>query len=479
MRSSDTFMREQAEAFVPPAPEGYSGRIAKTVAGLKARGDARLGSPRGLWRPLAAAAAAAALLLVSSAAVFGAKPALAAELPGVNGLVYSASPSRAANEADKERAEALLSEAFRALAFRDHGAAARCFREGALQSRENYLAAAYADHLLSMADSFPGSTETGAFETTVLNADQKAFRYTVHAALELVLRDGGSADAEGFTAVIWENGEGMHIESIKMQSEGFREYAAGYEAAFGAVPDCGGSFDFIPTANACLSCGRICAAMEGAGSRADYLTRLLAELNESSASPGEKAAGSRMVNAELERVSADITPAVISAEETAAMLMYRYWLGGKTGEAADFSDILERNEQTDLFCWDALLEAETVSLGVLRPLTTVEAGSAEVLEVLEDEDGLFKARFYVQTHISDGVSQGVGEEVLLTLRRCSAGYEVIGFDREVGDGRYIYDLKPLARAYKAAGCSWQEAGRKAYEEQHARLVREAGAEADP
>lgn len=473
MNTLDKRISDSVEAFIPKEPEGYTEMIDGTLAQLKAVETERPKHLPRAWKPIAAAAAVIAAMIISSAAVFTARPALAAEVPGVSRIVYAASGQKKANAADTERIEALLTEAFGSLAFCDYEAAARCFREDEVSDRGNYLSAAYVEHLVAFGDYFPDGANAVKLEIADLQAEQKAFRYTAYAALDLVSRDGARKSREDCTVRLWENPKGLYIESIEFGSAGFKAYASEYENVFGAVPSHGAKLDLIPLDTAFLSYTRVIAGREGARQRADRLEHMLKALYSVNASGHEKAVRESLITAELEKAETDITPEAISAEQLASELMYRYWLGAQTGEARDFSDIMERNEQTDLFYLDALLKAEQIRLGLLKPLISVEAGSAEITGLLEEtEDGL-KARFRVQTAITDGVSQGVGEEIVLTLRREGAGYKAIGFDRGMEDGIYNYELKPLAERYKAEGRSWQEAGQMAYDEIHARLEREA------
>ena len=92
----------------------------------------------------------------------------------------------------------------------------------------------------------------------------------------------------------------------------------------------------------------------------------------------------------------------------------------------------------------------------------------------ENDDGSVTARLFVQTDITRDIMSGVGEEIVLTLCRGEDGLIIVGFDREVGDGLYVYTLKPRAEKLIAAGRPWQEAGRIAYEEARAELEALAG-----
>jgi len=474
MKSLDTAIERSVDAFVPPMSESYTKMIDDTVSQLrKTSGQGSL-PVRRAWKPLAAAAAVIAAVIIFSTTVFGMRPALAAEVPFVSGIVYAAAPQRAASDATRDGIEALLSNAMHSLAICDYDAASACFREGAMLARDNYLAAAYLNRLLTFGDYFPEDADAAELELSDLQAEQKAFRYTAHLTLSLVSRDGKRTDSEVCTARIWENTEGLHIERIEFESPRYEAYVSAYEAAFGAVPAGGSSFGLIPIDNLCLGAAHADDASTVSPRReAARINHLLSELDYVPASQDEKALRANMLLSELEKTNALITPAMVSAEEAASELMYRYWLGAKTGDVCDFDDIIERNADTDLFLWDALLKADHVRLGVLRPLTIVEPDNAEIQEIIEDADGLLKARFYVHTEISDGIMQGVGEEIVLTLRRGANGFTIVGFDRETGDGLYIYSLKPLASKYKAKGYSWQEAGRMAYDELYAEAERNA------
>ena len=473
MRTDNTNIKKCAEDFVPEAPESYERMITDTVSALKAKDRAEPKRVRRVWKPLAAAAAVLAALVIAAGAVFGSRPALAADIPGLSGLVYAASPKRTANAADRERIGSLVGEGFRALAAGDQDAASRCFSENALTRRGSFLAAAYLNYRAAILEARPADANALGLEIAEISAEQKAFRYTARVAFDFVSKDGSKTNAEECTVRIWENTEGMHIESVDIESKEHYAYVSRYEAVFGAVPESGVCSGFIPTDNGYLAYAEHFIENEAPHQRIDRLDRLLEALEAVPASRDDKAVRLNLIQTALENARGEITPEVLSAEETAAELMYRYWLGRKTGEAGELADIMERNEDTDLFFIDALLNAEQVSLGVLKPLVSVEKDSAHILEVLDETDDILKARFYVYTAVTDGISEGVGEEIVLSLRKDAAGFTVIGFDRETGDGLYTGSLKPLAARYKAEGRSWQEAGEMAYNEVHAQLLRDA------
>ena len=473
MNTIDSEIKKQVDAFIPPVPESYNRMIDGTISELRARAPRHHSSGRNRFIPFTVIASVIAALFIVTSVIFVARPALAAEVPGICRVVYAVSPKRTVNDSDRERIEALLNDAFRSLSSCDYEAASRCFRGDSLSDRGNYLSAAYVDHLLAFGDYFPDGANAAELEISDLQAEQKAFRYTAHVTLDLISRDGTRFSTEDCTVQLWENTKGLYIESIEFDSAGFGSFAAMYEGVFGTVPSHGAGLDLIPIDRAFLAYTRVLAEQEGARQRADRLDRMLSELDAVNASDEEKAIRESLITEELKNTEAEITPEVITIEQLATELMYRYWLGRKTGEACDFSDIMERNEQTDLFYWDAVLQAERVSLGTLKPLVSVEPGTAEILEKIDDTNELIKARLYVYTEITDGISEGVGEEIILTIRKDDTGFTVIGFDRDVGDGLYTYSLKPLAAGYIESGCSWQEAGQMAYEVLHEQIIRDA------
>ena len=137
MRTDNTNIKKCAEDFVPEAPESYERMITDTVSALKAKDRAEPKRVRRVWKPLAAAAAVLAALVIAAGAVFGSRPALAADIPGLSGLVYAASPKRTANAADRERIGSLVGEGFRALAAGEYTVYEAGYEGPVLHSGEN------------------------------------------------------------------------------------------------------------------------------------------------------------------------------------------------------------------------------------------------------------------------------------------------------------------------------------------------------
>lgn len=483
MEHIEKLIKEQADAFVPPAPESYNKMVSETLKELRAGAvrraaddekTKRTGRSRSLWKPFAAAAAAVLALFVAAGALFYARPALAAELPGISDMVYAAAPTKNASKADEDRINALLEKVFCGMGmiyFEDDGADARnCFQGESLKNRENYLALAYIEYVKAFGDWLTENANADPLDITELRAERRAFRFKVNATLELKSRDGKRNVAEECTLHLWENTSGLYIERIEMLSDGYRAFVKTYEKEFAAVPENSASISIIPLDIYIMSYTRSISKTAGLRDKQAHLARMMSELEGLNASEREKAVRRELIKAEIEKTESEITPVMVTAEETAAELMYRYWLCQKNIDEGDFSDIMERNEQTDLFFIDVLVTKEAIEFGLIHPTMRVEKGSAYISEVIEENDETIKARFYVHTPISrmEDAEEfgGVGEDVVLTLKKTEEGYIVIGYDRDRDYCRHKNVLKPFADNYKKQGYSWQEAGQMLLEKAH-------------
>lgn len=94
MKLDDKEIKKAVDAFVPPMTESYTKMISDTVLELKARNTSCSRQKRRLWKPVSAAAAVIAVLLIAASVVFAARPALAAEVPGIGSIVYAVSPKK-------------------------------------------------------------------------------------------------------------------------------------------------------------------------------------------------------------------------------------------------------------------------------------------------------------------------------------------------------------------------------------------------
>lgn len=462
-----------------PAPaHGYYKRIDDTIALLQSRDEALTCVKSKHTAPfikivrIAAAACAAAVLL--SACTFAVKPALAAELPLIGDAVYALSPMVSANEEKLNKVADMVKSAAANLAAGEYSAAESLFYQGDkwTEDSDTYLSAKYLHYVLHSAETFAGdgAAETVSFIVTDANAQRKAFRYEALIALELNGK-GEVAQNELIRAELIETVHGLFITSLRAESDGYAEYAAmcnsyGLDGLQYENQVAGIAFETEYLSYMTVHKN----AAIGTKEKALLLDKLRARLAE--AKPSGRALQGIMLSLDAESAALEEqrAPAAMSAEELAAEVMYRYYMGQKLKEVQDFSDIMERNEATDLFFYDARLAVDKILNGVLSALDTVEKGTADLLETIQSGDGRMTARFNVNTKITSGPMRGVGEEIILTLEKRGAGWIVTGYDRVNGDGVYVNSLKPLAEHYKETGLSWQNANEKAYLD----LLAEAG-----
>lgn len=456
-----------------PAPsQGYYKRIDETIALLQSQDEALTCAKSKHTAPfikiarIAAAACAAAVLL--SACTFAVKPALAAELPLIGDAVYALSPMVSANEEKLNKVADMVKSAAANLAAGEYSAAESLFYQGDkwTEDSDTYLSAKYLHYVLHSAETFAGNgaAETAAFIVTDASVQQKAFRYEAVIALELKEKDE-SAHSEQIRAELIETVHGLYITSLRTESDGYAEYAAmcnshGLDGLQYENPAAGIAFE-----TEYLS---YMTVHKNAAIGTDEKARLLGIVREKLEKAGLNGQARQSIAQALDAEGAALeeqrTPAAMSAEELAAEVMYRYYMGQKLKEVQDFSDIMERNEATDLFFYDARLAVDKILNGALSALDTVEKGTADLLEIIQSGDERMTARFHVNTEITFGPMRGVGEEIILTLEKRGAGWIVTGYDRVNGDGVYVNQLKSLAKQYREKGLPWQEADEMAYQE---------------
>lgn len=456
-----------------PAPsQGYYKRIDETIALLQSQDEALTCAKSKHTAPfikiarIAAAACAAAVLL--SACTFAVKPALAAELPLVGDAVYALAPTVSVNAEKLNKAAEMVKSAAASFAIGDYSEAESLFYQGSrwAEDSDTYLSAKYLHYVLHSAEAFAedGAAETVSFVVTDASVQQKAFRYEAVVTLELNGK-GEVVQNEQIRAELIETVYGLYITSLRTESDGYAEYAAmidsyGLDGLQYENPAAGIAFE-----TEYLS---YMTVHKNAAIGTDEKARLLGIVREKLEKAGLNGRALQGIMLSLDAESAALeeqhTPAAMSAEELAAEVMYRYYMGQKLKEVQDFSDIMERNEATDLFFYDARLAVDKILNGVLSALDTVEKGTADLLETIQSSDGRMTARFHVNTEITSGPMRGVGEEIILTLEKRGAGWIVTGYDRVNGDGVYVNRLKPLAKQYREKGLPWQEADEMAYRE---------------
>ncbi|MBR5949419.1 MAG: hypothetical protein IKZ82_12355 [Clostridia bacterium] len=493
----EKLIKERADAFVPPMSEGYADMIGSTVSKLRekvAERETTVKSARSFVKPLLAAAAAVVMLFAAAAAVFFARPALAAEIPGVNKLVYAAAPQKEASEADSERIEKLIEEAFHSLIFADYDSARRCFRDGYMTQRENYLAALYLyaafnDYGDFSEDVRPEVGEAAQLELGELQAEQKAFSFTVRFTLNIMsvhAQWGGGEEADMIgspecVVSVWENKDGMFIERIEILAEDYQYLIEdGRRPLTDNIPSTEEGFALVPIDEAIFDYIWFYSEYFGVNYRIDRLKRIIAELEASPAAPEDKSARLNILQTALEKAERAIVTDHLPYEEIAEELMYRFYLGGVSGEMSDFSDILEHNEATDLFLVEAYHNAELTALGLLTRYDSVKV-IVQLNEMLEETDEFIKAkfgynyelpyRFEFDENNEEIIVESGSWSTTLTIRKGESGLIIVAVEPTYAKDLYFTMIKPTAEKYKAQGYSWQEAGRMVAEELHERNLR--------
>ena len=459
------------KAGLPTPSRGYYQRIDETIALLQSQDKALTSSKSKrtafITKAVRIAAACAAAVLLA-ACTFAVKPALAAELPLVGDAVYALSPTMSADDEKLSKAAEMVKSAAAGFAIGDYSAAESLFYQGSRWTKDSdtYLSAKYLHYILHNAEAFAenGAAKTVSFVVTDASVQQKAFRCEAVVALELKEKDE-SAHSEQIRAELIETVHGLYITSLCAESDGYAEYTAMIDS-YGL----GGLQYENPVAGIAFETEYLSymTVHKNAAIGTDEKARLLGIVREKLEKAGLSGQTRQIIAQALDAEGAALeeqrTPAAMSAEELAAEVMYRYYLCRKLKEVQDFSDIMERNEATDLFFYDAQLAVDKTIAGSLTALDTVEEGAADLLETIQCDDERMTARFYVKTNITSGPMRGVGEEIILTLEKRGAGWIVTGYDRTSGDGVYVNRLKPLAEQYRKEGLPWQEADERAYQE---------------
>ena len=170
---------------------------------------------------------------------------------------------------------------------------------------------------------------------------------------------------------------------------------------------------------------------------------------------------------ETEAPTADPNPRPdpVTVEWLAGEMQRRYYVGCINLELMDFSDIMDRNEDTDLFFWDNQLEIDRMMLDLKDNYINVTV-----------EETAITADVYVYTShpSSDQPLSGIGKSFRITVDK--ERMVIIAYSEpDACESRYNNWLSYLASNYRKEGMTWQEANKKAYEEIYAEYVYEATA----
>ena len=176
---------------------------------------------------------------------------------------------------------------------------------------------------------------------------------------------------------------------------------------------------------------------------------------------------------ETEAPTADPNPRPdpVTVEWLAGEMQRRYYVGCINLELMDFSDIMDRNEDTDLFFWDNQLEIDLKKLDREDNFVNVTIEEAYVNQIVNETESEITADVYVLTRHptyrfdDDGI--GMGFRITVDKQRMV----IISYSEPYGcDTIYNNRLRPLASNYRREGLTWQEANKKAYEELYAEFA---------
>ena len=176
---------------------------------------------------------------------------------------------------------------------------------------------------------------------------------------------------------------------------------------------------------------------------------------------------------ETEAPMADLNPRPdpVTVEWLAAEMQCRYYVGCMNLELMDFSNIMDRNEDTDLFFWDNQIAIDWMKLDLNDNFTRVTIEEACVKQIVDETESEITADVYVFTRhpTCRFDDDGIGMDFRITVDK--QRMVIISYSEPFGCSTiYTARLLPLASSYRREGLPWQEANKKAYEELYAETV---------
>ena len=177
---------------------------------------------------------------------------------------------------------------------------------------------------------------------------------------------------------------------------------------------------------------------------------------------------------ETEAPTADPNPRPdpVTVEWLAGEMQRRYYVGCMNLELMDYSDIMDRNEDTDLFFWDNQLEIDLKKLGRGEKFVNVTIEEAYVKQIVDETETEITADVAVFTmHPTPSIPEsGIGMDFRITVDK--QRMVIIAYSEFEGYAtRYTGWLSWLASNYRKEGLTWQEANKKAYEEIYAEYAK--------
>ena len=176
---------------------------------------------------------------------------------------------------------------------------------------------------------------------------------------------------------------------------------------------------------------------------------------------------------ETEAPTADPNPRPdpVTVEWLAGEMQRRYYVGCMNLELMDFSNIMDRNEDTDLFFWDNQIAIDRMKFNPDYNFTAVFIKEVYVKQIVDETETEITADVYVftrhPTYSFDDDGSDRGFQITVDKQRMV----IISYSEPYGcDTIYNNRLLPLASNYRREGLTWQEANKKAYEELYAEFA---------
>ena len=164
-------------------------------------------------------------------------------------------------------------------------------------------------------------------------------------------------------------------------------------------------------------------------------------------------------------------PDPVTVEWLAGEMQRRYYVGCMNLELMDFSDIMDRNEDTDLFFWDNQFAIDRIKFDPDDKFTAVTIEEAYVKQIVNETESEITADVAVFTrHPTPSIPEsGIGMDFQITVDK--QRMVIISYSEPFGYSTiYTARLLPLASSYRREGLTWQEANKKAYEELYAEFA---------
>ena len=140
-------------------------------------------------------------------------------------------------------------------------------------------------------------------------------------------------------------------------------------------------------------------------------------------------------------------------------------------ELMDFSNIMDRNEDTDLFFWDNQIAIDRMKFNPDYKFTAVFIKEVYVKQIVDETETEITADVYVLTrHPTPSLPRScTGMDFRITVDK--QRMVIISYSEpNICATLYTDRLLPLASSYRREGLPWQEANKKAYEELYAETV---------